>query len=60
MIHFVLADLKYKNLGTPIFEKFDQNLNIRDFTINFKQFFNDQPATVCFTTVIETNFFFIF
>ena len=34
--HFAVADLKYNILGTPFFEENRQNLNIQDFTLQFK------------------------
>ena len=31
-----MADIKYKILGTPFFEENIQNINIQDFTLQFK------------------------
>ena len=33
---FAVADIKYKILGTPFFEDNIQNINIQDFTLEFK------------------------
>ena len=35
-ILFAVADIKYNALCTPFFEESIQNVNIRDFTIQFK------------------------
>ena len=36
-IPFAVADIKYNILGTPLFEEYIQNINIQDFTLQFKQ-----------------------
>ena len=55
-ISFVLADINYVNPGTPFFEVQNQIEKIQDFSLNFRQYFNDQPTIVSFTTLIEKNF----
>ena len=35
-IHFAVADIKYNILGTPFFEENITNINIQDFTLQFK------------------------
>ena len=35
-VPFAVADIKYNNLGTPFFEDNIQNINIQDFTLEFK------------------------
>ena len=56
MITFALGDIKYFNLGTLVSEDLNQIDNIQDFTMNFKQYFKDQPTIVSITTTIEKNF----
>ena len=51
-----VADIENYILRTPFFEKYIQNINIQDFTMNFKHFFNDQPTIASLTALFETNF----
>ena len=45
MIPSAVADIKYSILRTTLFEEYVQKIKIQDFTVNFKQSFNDQRST---------------
>ena len=50
------ADIKYNILGTPFFEEFIQNINIQEFTLQFKHQSKDQPNTTKFTSLLSKDY----
>ena len=50
-IPFAGADIKYNILGTPFFEENIQNLNIQDFTLQFKHHSRVYPNYAKFTSL---------
>ena len=52
---FAVADIKFKCLGTPLFEKYNRNINLHFSTMIFKHSLEDQPTAVSFTTLIEVK-----
>ena len=55
-VPFAVADIKYKILGTPFFEDNIQNINIQDFTLEFKYQSKTQPIYAKFTTLISKDY----
>ena len=51
IIPFAAADIKYNIIGTLFFEEFIQNINIQDFTLQFKHPSSDFPNSVKFTSL---------
>ena len=53
---FAVADIKYNFLGTPFFEDNIQNLNIQDFTLEFKYQSKTHPNYAKFTTLLSKDY----
>ena len=56
IIPFAVADIKYNILGTPFFKEFIQNINIQDFTLQFKYHSKDQPNNTKFTSLLSKDY----
>ena len=56
IIPFVVADIKYNILGTPFLEEHTQNINIQEFTLQFKHQSKDQPNTTKFTFQLSKDY----
>ena len=52
-IPFEVADIKYNILGTPFFEEYIQNINIQDFTLQFKHQSTQHPNLTKFTSLLS-------
>ena len=59
IIALAVADIKYNILGTPFFEEYIQNINIQDFTIQFKEQPKDQRNTAKFYTSQRLSIFLV-
>ena len=55
-ILFAVADIKYNILGTPFFEEYIQNINIQDFTIQFKHQSTQHPNVTNFTSPLSKDY----
>ena len=55
-VPFAVADIKYNNLGTPFFEDNIQNINIQDFTQEFKYQSKTHPKYTKFTTLLSKDY----
>ena len=55
-VPFAVADIKYKILGTPFFEDNIQNINIQDFTLEFKYQSKTHPNYANFTTLLSKDY----
>ena len=55
-IPFAVADIKYNILGTPFFEENIQNINIQDFTLQFKQHLRVHPNYATFTSLLSKDY----
>ena len=55
-VPFAVADIKYNILGTPFFEDNIQNINIQDFTLEFKYQSKTHPNYAKFTTPISKDY----
>ena len=53
---FAVADIKYNILGTPFFEDKIQNINIQDFTLEFKYQSKTHPNYAKFTTLLSKDY----
>ena len=53
---FAVADIKYNILGTPFFEDNIQNINIQDFTLEFKYQSKTHPNYTKFTTLLSKDY----
>ena len=51
-----VADIKYNILGTPFFEDKIQNINIQDFTLEFKYQSKTHPNYAKFTTLLSEDY----
>ena len=51
-----VADIKYNILGTPFFEDNIQNINIQDFTLEFKYQSKTHPNYAKFTTLLSKDY----
>ena len=56
IIPFAVTDIKYNILGTPFLEEYIQNINIQDFTVQFKHQSKDQPNTTKFTSLLSKEY----
>ena len=56
IILFAVEDNKYNILGTPFFEEFIQNINIQDFTLQFKYQSKDHLNTTKFTSLLSKDY----
>ena len=54
-VPFAVADIKYNILGTPFFEDNIQNINIQDFTLEFKYQSKKHPNYAKFTTLLSKD-----
>ena len=54
-VPFAVADIKYNILGTPFFEDNIQNINIQDFTLDFKYQSKVHPNYTKFTTLLSKD-----
>ena len=52
-IPFAVADIKYNILGTPFFEENIQNINIQDFTLQYKHHSRVHPGYATFTSLLS-------
>ena len=55
-VPFAVADIKYNILGTPFFEDNVQNINIPDFTLQFKYQSKTHPNYTKFTTLLSKDY----
>ena len=55
-VPFAVADIKYDILGTPFFEYNIQNINIQDFTLEFKYQSKTHPNSAIFITLLSKNY----
>ena len=55
-VPFAVADIKYNILGTPFFEDNIQNINIQDFTLEFKYKSKTHPNYAKFTTLLSKDY----
>ena len=55
-IPFAVADIKYNILGTPFFEENVQNINIQDFTLQFKHHPRVYPNYTKFTSLLSKDY----
>ena len=55
-VPFAVADIKYNILGTPFFEDNIQNINIQDFTLEFKYQSKTHPNHTKFTTLLSKDY----
>ena len=55
-VHFAVADIKFNILGTPLFEDNIQNINIQDFTLEFKYQSKTHPNYAKFTTLLSKDY----
>ena len=55
-VSFAVADIKYNILGTPFFEDNIQNINIQDFTLEFKYQSKTHPNYAKFTTHLSKDY----
>ena len=56
IIPFAVADIEYNILGTPFFQEYIQNINIQDFTLQFKYQSNDQSNTTKITSLLSKDY----
>ena len=56
MILFAVADFEYNIVRTVFSEKYIQNFDVQNFTMNLKHSFNNQPTVASFTTLNEKTF----
>ena len=54
-VPFAVADIEYNILGTPFFEDSIQNINIQDFTLEFKYQAKIHPNYTKFTTLLSKD-----
>ena len=54
-VPFAVADIIYNILGTPFFEDYIQNINIQDFTLEFKYQSKTHPNYAKFTTLLSKD-----
>ena len=55
-VPFAVADIKYNILGTSFFEDNIQNINIQDFTLEFKYQSKTHPNYAKFTTLLSKDY----
>ena len=55
-VPFAVADIKYNILGTTFFEDNIQNINIQDFTLEFKYQSKTHPNYAKFTTLLSKDY----
>ena len=55
-IPFAVADIKYNILGTPFFEEKIQNINIQNFTLQFKHHSRVYPNYAKFTSPLSKDY----
>ena len=55
-VPFAVADIKYNILGTPFFEDNIQNINIQDFTLEYKYQSKIHPNYTKFTTLLSKDY----
>ena len=55
-IPFAIADIKYNILGAPFFEDYLQNMNIQDFTLQFKHQSTVHPNYTKFTSLLSKDY----
>ena len=55
-VPFAVADIKNNILGTPFFEDKMQNINIQDFTLEFKYQSKTHPNYTKFTTLLSKDY----
>ena len=55
-VQFAVADIKYNILGTPFFEDKIQNINIQDFTLEFKYQSKTYPNYAKFTSLLSKDY----
>ena len=55
-VPFAVADIKYNILGTPFFEDNIQNINIQDFTLEFKYQSKTHQNYAKFTTLLSKDY----
>ena len=55
-VPFAVADIKYNILGTPFFEDNIQNINIHNFTLEFKEQSKIYPNYTKFTTLLSKDY----
>ena len=55
-VPFAVAETKYNILGTPFFEDNIQNINIQDFTLEYKYQSKTHPNYAKFTTLLSKDY----
>ena len=55
-VPFAVADIKYNIVGTPVCEDNIQNINIQDFTLEFKYKSKTHPNYAKFTTLLSKDY----
>ena len=55
-VPFTVSHIKYNMLGTPFFEDNIQNINIQDFTLEFKYQSKVHPNYTKFTTLLSKDY----
>ena len=55
-VPFAVADIKYNIFGTPFYEDNIQNINIQDFTLEFKYQSQIHPNSTKFTTLLSKDY----
>ena len=56
IIPFAVAYIRYYILGTPFFEEYIPNINIRDFTLQFKHHSKEFPNHTKFTSLLSKDY----
>ena len=55
-VPFAVSDIKYNIYGTPFFEDNIQNINIQDFSVEFKYQSKTHPNYAKFTTLLSKDY----
>ena len=55
-ILFAVGDIKYNILGTPFFEEYIQNIDLQDFTLQYKHQSTQHPNLTKFTSILSKDY----
>ena len=55
-IPFAVADIKYNILGTPFFDENIKNINVQEFTLQFKHHTRVHPNYATFTSLLSKDY----
>ena len=55
-IPFAVADIKCNICGTPVFEEFIQNINIKEITLQLKHHSKEPPNSTKLTTLLSKDY----